>query len=70
MPAPEPEVASPYPRADVTLDGLYNLLGAVQDAFPTAFSADEFYRAARPPPSVRKVRVCEVCVLDVVWNAY
>ena len=49
-----------YPQADVTLEGLYNLLAAVQDTFASAFSSEEYYRDQLPPMSVRK---------DVVNNA-
>ena len=49
-----------YPQADVTLEGLYNLLSAVQDTFPGAFSPEEYYRGHLPPMSVRK---------DVISNA-
>ena len=49
-----------YPQADVTLEGLYNLLAAVQDTFASAFSSEEYYRDQLPPMSVRK---------DVVSNA-
>ena len=49
-----------YPQADVTLEGLYNLLAAVQDTFAGAFSSEEYYRDQLPPMSVRK---------DVISNA-
>ena len=49
-----------YPQADVTLEGLYNLLSAVQDTFAGAFSPEEYYRDQLPPMSVRK---------DVISNA-
>ena len=49
------EVDKPvYPQADVTLEGLYNLLTAVQDTFPGAFTPEEYYRDQLPPTSVRK----------------
>ena len=45
---------SVYPEADVTLEGLYNLLEAVQDSLATSRSLNDFYRAQRPAPSVTK----------------
>ena len=41
-------------QADVTLEGLYNLLTAVQEAFPSAFTPEEFYRTTFPASAVRK----------------
>ncbi len=41
-------------QADVTLEGLYNLLAAVQEAFPSAFTPEEFYRTTYPASAVRR----------------
>ncbi len=41
-------------QADVTLEGLYNLLAAVQESFPSAFTPEEFYRTTYPASAVRR----------------
>ena len=45
---------SVYPKPDVTLDGLYNMLEAVQEAFQTTRRGQEFYRTSAPAVTVRK----------------
>lgn len=53
---PRPSVSA----ADMTLEGLCNLLAAVQDTFEGAFVPEEYYRDQMPPATVRK---------DVISNA-
>ena len=53
--------SSVYTRPDVTLDGLFNLLAAVENELPTAFSPEEFYRTNEPAKSVKKE------ILKYVW---
>ena len=47
------EERSIYPEADVTLEGLYNLLDAVQEVLTATRQTKEFYRTDPPPTSVR-----------------
>ncbi len=45
---------SVYPKADITLDGLYRMIDAVQDALTSTRRGHEFYRTSIPAESVRK----------------
>ena len=47
------EERSVYPEADITLDGLYNMLTTIQEALPGMRKADELYRGMSPALSVR-----------------
>ena len=58
---PAVDQSSVYTRPDVTLHGLFNLLGAVENELPSAFSPEEYYRSREPAKSVKKEVLRLVC---------